>query len=444
MARRSALLRPIRDARRAGPPATLGYLVVILASSSPATAPAQAVSAAERRIADSIDGLTAEAVALLGRVVDIDSSTQNLDGVKAVGRVFREEFDRLGFETRWEEMPPRMHRAGHLIAERRGAAGKRLLLIGHLDTVLEGRRFERSGSRATGSGILDMKGGDIVLLYALKALHGAGALEGRRILVILTGDEEDAGLPIAESRRALFEAADRSDAALAFENAVEGTATVARRGASSWTLEVSGKSGHSSGIFREELGSGAIFEAARILEAFRSEVPDRYLTINPSVMAGGTTAEYDDVAKRGTAEGKTNVIPARVIVEGDLRFISAGQQQAAREKMRAIAGRSLPGTKAALTFSDEYPAMSPTEGNHRLLAALDRASRGLGLGEIRALDPGRRGAGDISFVAPRLDALDGLGIRGDGAHAPEEWADLDSLAPQIRRAALLIDRLTRE
>jgi glutamate carboxypeptidase len=87
--------------------------------------------------------------------------------------------------------------------------------------------------------------------------------------------------------------------------------------------------------------------------------------------------------------------------------------------------------------------MAPTEGNHRLLAALDRASRDLGLGGVKANDPGLRGAGDISFVAPMLDGLDGLGARGEGAHAPEGWVDLSSLAPQIRRAALLIYRLTR-
>ena len=215
---------------------TLGRLLAFLAATIPAAAYAQGLTPEERRIADYVDGLREEPIGFLERVVNIDSATQNLAGVREVGEVFRAEFDRLGFETSWDEMPPEMRRAGHLVAERKGTVGKRLLLIGHLDTVLEGGRFVRRGSRATGSGALDMKGGDVILLYALKALDERRALEDRRIIVVLTGDEEDAGMPIERSRRALLEAARRSDVALAFENAIEGIATVARRGASTWKL----------------------------------------------------------------------------------------------------------------------------------------------------------------------------------------------------------------
>jgi glutamate carboxypeptidase len=288
-----------------------------------------------------------------------------------------------------------------------------------------------------------MKGGDVILLQALKALHEVGALKDRRIIVVLTGDEEDAGMPTEQSRKSLLEAAGRSDVALAFEGVIDDTATVARRGASTWKLEVSAPTGHSSQILGDEAGAGAIFEAARILDSFRRDVPEKYLTINPSVQVGGSTARYDSPEKSGAAEGKTNVIPGRVVVEGDLRFISEEQKERAREAMRKIVARNLPKTTAIITFADEYPAMSPREGNYRLLTTLDRASRDLGLGGVKALDPGRRGAGDISFVGPKLDGLDGLGARGDGAHAPGEWVDLESLAPQTKRAALLMYRLTR-
>jgi glutamate carboxypeptidase len=288
-----------------------------------------------------------------------------------------------------------------------------------------------------------MKGGDVIIVAALSALHRAGVLEGRRIVVLFTGDEEDAGMPTEVSRKALRAAASRSDVALAFEGVVDDTATVARRGASAWRLTVSARTGHSSGIFGDERGHGAIFEAARILDAFRREVPEKYLTLNPSVVAGGTTAALDPAAKTGTAEGKLNVIPARVIVEGDLRFLTAAQEQATREKMRAITARSLPKAEARLDFTSEYPALSPSPGNDRVLAVLDRVSRDLGLGPVKPLDPGRRGAGDISFVPPELDRLDGLGANGGGAHTADEWVDLDFLAPQAKKAALLIERLTR-
>jgi glutamate carboxypeptidase len=378
-------------------------------------------------------------------VVNIPSATQNLAGVRAVGKVFAAEFQRLGFATRWDEMPPEMNRAGHLIAEHPGTRGKRVLLIGHLDTVLEGRRFHRVGPRATGNGVQDMKGGDVVLLYALKALHGAGRLEGRRVSVILTGDEEDAGLPIARSRASMVELARRSDAALAFEAAIDDTATVARRGVSSWTLQVTARTGHSSGVFGPRAGAGAVFEAARILDGFRQDLAgQKGLTCNASLVLGGTEVGHDEAASQGRAQGKRNVIPASAVAEGDLRFLSDAQRAEAEARMRAVVSRSLPQTSAQITFSGEYPAMAPTPGNYALLAVLDRASRDLGLGPVKPLDPGRRGAGDISFVAHVVDGLDGLGVRGERPHAPDEWMDLESLPAQVKRAALLIDRLTRD
>jgi len=397
----------------------------------------------ERRISERVEATREEAIALLERVVNIESPTENLDGVREVGKVFRAEFDRIGFETHWETMPPEMKRAGHLIAETRGTTGKRILIIGHLDTVLGLGRFERKGSKATGSGTEDMKGGDVILLQALKALHEAGALKDRRIIVVMTGDEEDAGMPIAQSRKSLLDAAGRSDVALAFEGVIDDTATVARRGASTWKLEVSAPTGHSSGILGDDAGAGAIYESARILDAFRREVTEKYLTINPSVQVGGTTARYDSPAKSGSAEGKTNVVPGQVVIEGDLRFISEEQKETAREAMRKIVAGNLAKTKAVITFADEYPAMSPRDGNYRILNVLDQASRDLGLGPVQALDPGRRGAGDISFVGPRIDGLDGLGASGGESHAPGEWVDLDALTPQTKKAALLIYRLTR-
>ena len=378
------------DRRPASP--TLGRLLAFLVAAMPAAAYAQGLAPEERRIVDHVDGLREEPIALLERVVNIDSATRNLAGVREVGEVFRAEFDRLGFETRWDEMPPEMRRAGHLVAERKGAVGKRLLLIGHLDTVLEGGRFARRGPKATGSGALDMKGGDVILLYALEALHGVGALEGRRIVVVLTGDEEDVGSPIgpepqgpprsgaSQRRRAGLRERDRGHRDRGTPRCLDLDAE--RLGRDRALLPDTSS---------EELGGGAIFEAARILDAFRREVPEEHLTINPSVLVGGTTARYDGAARGGTAEGKTNVIPARAIVEGDLRFLSEDQKRRAREAMRKIVGRGLPRTEATITFADEYPAMAPTQGNHELLAALDRASRDLGLGGVKAHDPGLRG-----------------------------------------------------
>lgn len=405
-------------------------------------APGQSVSPEEQKIVDYIDRHAGDAVMLLEKAVNVESPTENLAGVKQVGMVFKSEFDSIGFQTRWIEMPPEMKRGGHLFAELRGGKGKRLLLLGHVDTVLAGQKFRREGNFGYGTGSSDMKAGDVVLFFALKALKQAGALDDRQIVVLLTGDEENAGDPVGTSRRDMVEAAKRSDAALSFENGGSNVATVARRGASSWQLEVEAKTGHSSQIFGESLGSGAIFEASRIISQFYETLRnEKYLTFNPSLIAGGTTLEVGPGWISAT--GKSNVVPARVIVRGDLRFISEQQKEAARTKMREIVAKSLPGASAKITFEDGIPSMPPTTGNFELLKRLDAVSRDLGFGGVDALDPGARGAGDIAYIANILPGLDGLGATGKNAHAKGEYADLDTLARQIKRAALLIYRLTR-
>ncbi len=422
---------------------TLASLAFFLASTAQ-------LSATEEKIQGYVDAHNGEAVALLERVANINSGTLNLDGVQEVGQVFRSELDALGFETRWVSTPEEVGRAGHLFAERKGSRGKRLLLIGHLDTVFEQdspfQSTRRVGERLKGPGVADMKGGDVVMLYALKALHQVGALEDTTITVALIGDEEKPGRPIRVVRRDLIESAKKSDIGLGFEGGVgRKNATVARRGASTWTLEVSGKRGHSSRIFSPAFGDGAIFEAARILNAFREELGgEQYLTFSPGVIVGGTAVEFDPEAEKGTAFGKSNVIAQTVTAQGGLRFISDKQKEKAQSRMREIVSHSLSGTSAKIHFGeDDYPAMSPSKGNYDLLQAFGLASRDLGLGAITPIDPGSRGAADISFVAPIIDSLAGLGPVGAGSHSVNEDLDLSTIPIATQRAAVFIYRLTR-
>jgi glutamate carboxypeptidase len=409
------------------------------------------LSAVEAKIVSFIDTHQDEAITLLERVVNMNSGTLSFDGVRQVGDVFTEELRALGFETRWIPMDA-VHRAGHLFAERTGKTGKRVLLIGHLDTVFEKdnpfQHFERiSPTVAKGPGTVDMKGGDIAILYALKALHAAGVLDGTRIIVAFTGDEENAGDPVDVARKDLVEAARRSDAALEFEQGVGGpnSATVARRGSTSWTLRVKGKPGHSSGIFSNDAGAGAIYEAARILHTFYSELGgEPYLTFNAGVILGGNIVDDSQKRGQGAASGKNNIIPQTTTVMGDLRTLTPEQLARTKERMRDIVRRSLPQTSADIVFDDGYPPMAPTDGNRALLHELQGVSRDLGLGPIDVIDPGKRGAADISFVAPFVASLAGLGPSGDGSHAPGETVDLTSLPVVTKRAALLIHRLTRE
>jgi glutamate carboxypeptidase len=420
-------------------------LLTALCVAAPLLANAQAaLTPAEQKIRETVQRSHDDQVAYLERVVNIPSSTLNLAGVRKVGAAFRASFDSLGFATKWVTLPDATQRAGHLVAEHKGKPGAvRILLIGHVDTVVEpgGPNWVRTDSMARGVGSGDMKGGDVIILFALKALQAAGTLKDMNITVVFTGDEEHPGDPLSVTRKDLIDAAKRTDIALAFEGGNRSDATTARRGASSWRVTATGRQAHSAGVFGGA-GYGAIYELARIVNEFRVQlVGEQYLTFNVGTILGGTDVEYDTVGIKGTAASKLNIIAKAAVAHGDLRFISEEQKEKTRAKMREIVAKHLPGTDAKITFLDEYPAMSPTAGNARILAAYDTASQALGYGPVRALDPGARGAGDISFVAPLIDGLDGLGALGTGAHAPEERVNLNALRMQTERAALLLERL---
>jgi glutamate carboxypeptidase len=325
-----------------------------------------------------------------------------------------------------------------------------VLLIGHLDTVFEPshpfQRFSRQGPLAIGPGVNDMKGGLVIILSALNALHASGGLEGSTIAVVLTGDEEKAGSPLAVARRDLIQAGKQSDVALCFEGTarVNGAdyITVSRRSSFGWTLRVSSVSGHSSQIFSKEMGPGAIYEIARILNEFETQLRDPLLTYSPGLIVGGTSAKLDESGENGVAAGKDNVVAREAAATGDIRAITPEQLARTEAKMKAIVARHAPTTKAEITFDEGYPPMAPTEGNRKLAAQLNEVNRALGFKEEPELDPLARGAGDISFVAADVDSLSGLGMSGENSHAAGESADLDRLPIYAKRAALFIYRLT--
>lgn len=422
-------------------------LATLLAT--PATAQ---LNPAERRAADHAMADAAHGEALLERLVNQNSGTLNLAGVRAVGEMMRAELEPLGFTVEWIDMAE-TGRAGHLVATHVGnGRGKRILLIGHLDTVFEPsspfQSFQRDGSRAIGPGVGDDKGGLVVILGALRAMQAAGTLRNADIKVVLTGDEERIGDPQDLARRDLIAAGQWADVALEYENLArdgEGEyGTIARRGSSNWLLTTTGRTGHSSTIFSQTMGYGAIYELARILDTFRRELPEANLTYNVGVMAGGTPAGLDDTAEIATGTGKTNIVPSEAIARGDLRTLTVEQDERIRARMQAIADASLPGTDATLVIDSGYPPMSPTEGNRALLARLNVVNRDLGFDTMAEMDPARRGAADSGFVAPYVDTLGGLGASGGLAHAEGEWIDLASLPRQAARSAVLISRLARE
>ena len=427
------------------------------------TKAATTLSKEEQKVMDYIDANMPRAIALLKESVDINSGTLNIEGVKKVGAIFAREFEKANFKTKWIPMPDSLRRAGHLVAsigfnnasekatsKTKTNKGKKLFLIGHLDTVFEpdmpANPFTMiNDSTATGQGVTDMKGGDVVMIIAIQALQAQGLLKDANIIAYLTGDEEHAGYPREVSRGDFIETAKQTEIALAFEgaNGLNSVAT-ARRGASGWLLNVKAKTGHSSGVFTAGAGYGAIYEAARIVNEFRVQLStEKYLTFNPGVFIGGSEMNYDETKATGTAIGKTNIISPAVTVTGDLRFLTEEQKINARKKMQAIVDNSLAGTKATIEFQDGIPSMAPTDGNNKVLEVISAVTQAMGVGPTTAGDPGSRGAGDISYIAAYVDCIDGLGSSGRGAHAPGETINLKELPNLIKRAALTIYRLSK-
>jgi len=423
--------------------------VALLLAATPAAAQ---LSPPERTMRATVAAEASRHEALLARLVRQNSGTLNLAGVRKVGDMVRAELEPLGFQVRWVDMAA-TGRAGHLVATHRGAGrGKRVLMIAHLDTVFEPtspfQGWTVEGRRAVGPGSGDDKGGIVVVIAALRAMQAAGTLKGADIEIVMTGDEERSGKPLSAARADLIAAGKRADVALEYENLATENGrefgSTARRSSTDWVLTATGRTGHSSAVFGPSLGYGAIYEAARIVDAFRRELPEQNLTYNVGVMAGGTPGTFDKDQLVATATGKPNIVADSAVARGDIRSLTPEQNRRVMDRMTAIVGQHLPGTDARIEFAPGYPPMAPTAGNRAVLAKLNAVNRDLGLPDMAEFDPAKRGAADSSFVAADVDTLAGMGPVSGNAHAEGEWVDLDSLPRQALRSAVLISRLAGE
>jgi len=409
---------------------------------------ADSLSPTEKNVVKYLQHEKKSQIQVLEKLVNINSGTTNVSGVKKIGELLRPQFEKIGFKTHWETLPANMKHAGSLIAIHKGT-GKNILLIGHLDTVFPKqslfRKFTRKGNVGVGPGVIDDKGGVVVILYALKALHHAKALKNASITVVLVGDEEDSAKPTSISRKSLINIGKKSAIALDFEPASSlNTAAVGRRGISSFTIITKGQDAHSSLIFSKEIGDGAIYELARILDGIRLELrKEKYLVFSPAIILGGTNIHYVPNFTEGTVQSKKNIVAKNAMVHSDLRFISEEQRTAAEKTIATIVGKHLTGTSASVTFKPGIPSMKVTEGNLQLLKKYSKVSVDLGQGVVHALGPEARGAGDISHVAAFVPQnLIGLGPVGYDMHSEKESILLNSLPIVTERAAIFIHRLT--
>lgn len=430
------------------------FLLLIAPVWLAANAPVAPLSPMEQVMVSYIDAHQQESNDLLARLVNLNSGTHNLEGVRAVADIMKEQLSALGFNVQWIPME-QVQRAGVLVAEHPcpepGKCGKRMLLIGHMDTVFEKtspfQNYGVKGSIGTGPGVNDMKGGLVIMLYALKAMEAAEVLSHAEITIVLSGDEEAHGEPASISRHDMIAAAHHSDVALEFEGTprMDGIfyGSVSRRSSITWHINTSGETGHSAGIFSPHMGFGAIYELARILDGFRTQLPEPYLTYNIGMVVGGTSVHVDDAGNNATATGKDNIVAPTAYASGDIRTISNEQTARVEKKMQQIVADHLPRTNATISFGEGYPAMAPTAQSRALLSILNQANVSLGLKTMPELDPMKRGAGDIAFVAELLPGLAGIGATGEGAHAPGETIDLSAQPINTKRDALLMYRLTQ-
>ena len=251
--------------------------VAVLCGAVVAGAASSGLAAHERRLVRFIEAHEREGRALLERAVNINSGTHELRRRARGGRaVPRASSTRSASTTRWVDGAA-FGRAGHLIAEPAGAPrAASVLLIGHLDTVFEPdspfQRFERARATARrGPGIIDMKGGDVIMLQALAALRAAGALDRMSVTVVLTGDEEDSGAPLELARRDADRGRARAPTSpLGFEDGDGDPSTPSSRGAASSGVDAARRPARRRTRRRSsatDVGAGAIYEAARILDA---------------------------------------------------------------------------------------------------------------------------------------------------------------------------------
>lgn len=406
----------------------------------------------EKKIVKAVDKNTDATLELLEKAVNINSGTMNFDGVRKVGELFKAELDQLGFETLLTSGEA-FGRAGHLVATHKGKPGLKLLLIGHLDTVFElDSPFQSStmvnDSIMKGPGVADMKGGDVIIILAMRALKEAGLLDNMSIEIVMTGDEEKSGNPIELSKKELVDGAKWADVALGFENGDGNpeTIVISRRGSAGWKLKVNGNAAHSSQIFTDKVGAGAIYEASRILNQFYMGLTsEENLTFNPGFFLGGTSVDLKDDNTGGTAFGKTNVVANKAIVHGDIRAVSLDQLDRAKAIMNKIVSENFPQTQAELSFDDGgYPPLAAAEGNLKLLEYYNDISHDLGFGKVYAVNPRNAGAADISFTSGHVEmAVDGLGLSGADDHTANETGNINMFPRQAKRAAILMYRLSK-
>lgn len=362
-------------------------------------------------------------LALLRKFVELESPSDNKAAVDRLGAALAAEFQSLGGTVKRFS---NTERGDNLRADFAGSASsKSILLLGHFDTVwplgtLAGMPFRVDGERVFGPGVLDMKAGIVMMIYALRALREAGR-EHRPVIIVLDTDEEVG----SETGRPIIEAAAREcEAVLVLEPAqtLAGHLKTSRKGVGDFTIRVRGRASHAGVDF--EKGHSAVLELARqLLEVAKFTDVTRGITVNPGVIRGGT---------------RTNVVAAEAVAEIDIRVARAADAKELEQRFTSLKAFD-PQCSIEVSGGLNRPPMERTEGTVKLFGIARQQARGLGF----ALDEASTGGGsDGNFTsAMGIPTLDGLGAVGEGAHAANESILLEELPRRTALLAALIESI---
>lgn len=356
---------------------------------------------------------------LLENWVNMDSGSRDKMEVDAFSRAVEAEFRKIGMRTE------RIHResVGDLLECRYGDGPRRILLLGHMDTVFpkgtaDIQPFRRQKDRFFGPGVLDMKGGIVTILFALENI--LPILPKEFGIDVLLNSDEEIGSPYSRDR--IVEEARKSAMCLSFESAKPGTLTTERKGILNFNLTVRGVSAHSGVNFSK--GSSAIEEIAykvcRLCDLMDSS---REITVNVGKIEGG---------------GKVNIVPDFARAECEARYFHTDDRNMILSCLRSIAEEcQVKGTNARVEIGTERPPMAMSDGIRRLFGIARSQSLRLGR-ELQERKTG--GGGDISFAASAgIPVLDGLGPEGENSHTDREFVRIESLPYKIELVTHLLE-----
>ncbi len=354
----------------------------------------------------------------LAALVEVNSYTENPEGGRRVGALLREQFMVPGL---FAEVVVSTRFADHLVFRSRGKAGLQpLALVGHLDTVFPPGKFEgyrKDGALRRGPGVLDMKGGLVVIAWALKALAASGGLDALPPLRLVVVSDEEVGSP--EGAGVIRSAIGGSQACLVFESGRMGDAIITRRkGTGAVKAIAHGRAAHAGNAHQE--GANALWALARFVDAAQqlTDYP-RGLTVNVGRVIGGL--------------GK-NTVPDHAEADVDLRFCTRREGEELFQRCHEAATQAasgIPGTRIELTGGVAREPLERSDASAALMAAYGTCAHVSGLGHSEA--PLIGGGSDASTSSGMgIPSIDGLGPRGKGFHTVEEYIEVETLIPKAQ------------